>query len=769
MTIQPEHLSSRLETISCLRYGKLSVIFGTIKSNFGKYTRQSQAGVLLLSFSSLIVPSLISPLIPQSVEQVIAPQIAIAQGQESPPATNKTVHKIGVLAKRGPDRALAKWQPLAEYLSKNIPGHTFQIVPLNFEEIYQAVEANNIDFIIANSGMYVDFEADYGANRIATLKNLRLGNPYTLFGGVILTKADRKEIQTLKDLKGKTFMAVNKTSLGGWQMAWGVLEDEGIDPTRHFKKLSFGNTHDAVVEAVFKGEVDAGTVRTDTLERMAAEGKIQLQDFKIINQQQDASGKFPFVHSTPLYPEWPFAVTKDVPVEIAEQVARALLNMPEDSPAAKASKSEGWTIPLNYRPVHELFIDLSIGPYEELGNITLAQLIQKLWYWMVIASALLGLAALTIYFQKRSLAQQKRNEQTLNEVNKSLEKSAEEQRQQKEQQRQEKEQLETAIYTLIDEVSNATEGDLTVRANLDSMELSTVADLFNAIINNLQEIAIEAKQSTNQVGSSLKQNEAAIRTLAEQAIAEAQETRDTLMSVEQMSRSIQAVAENASQAEQIVDDTYHTIVDSTSNMDLTVNSILNLRTTVSETAKKMKQLGESSQKISQAVSLIEEIALKTNVLAINASAEAGRAGEYGQGFTIVAEQVGALAEQCAAATKEIAGIVAAIQAETQEVNQAMESGTIQVVETTHLVESTKQSLGQVLEKSQAINQLMGSISQTTVSQARTSQNVTNLMQKIANLSETTSESSKEVAQSIVETAKVAAQLESTVAQFKVAN
>jgi methyl-accepting chemotaxis protein PixJ len=335
-------------------------------------------------------------------------------------------------------------------------------------------------------------------------------------------------------------------------------------------------------------------------------------------------------------------------------------------------------------------------------------------------------------------------------------------------QRQEKEKLEKAIYTLIEEVSDATQGDLTVRASLDSLELSTVADLFNAIIDNLQEIAIEAKQSTNQVGSSLKQNEAAILALAEQAITEAKETRDTLKSVEQMSRSIQEVAENASQAEKIADDNYNTIVNSTDNMDLTVNSILNLRNTVGETAKKMKRLGESSQKISQAVSFIEEIALKTNVLAINASVEAGRAGEYGQGFTIVAEQVGALAAQSATATKEIASIVAAIQAETQQVSQAMETGTTQVVESTKLVEVTKESLRLVLEKSQTINQLMESISQATVSQAHTSQNVTSLMQKIAQLSENTSQSSKEVAQSIVATAEVAQKLESTVAQFKVA-
>ena len=337
-----------------------------------------------------------------------------------------------------------------------------------------------------------------------------------------------------------------------------------------------------------------------------------------------------------------------------------------------------------------------------------------------------------------------------------------------EEQRQEKEHLELAIYTLIDEISDATEGDLTVRANLDSLELSTVADLFNAIIDNLQEIAIEAKDSSSQVGSSLQQNEQEIRKLAEQAIAEAEETRNTLLSVEQMARSIKTVATNASQAEQIADDTYNTVLNSSSDMDSTVNSILNLRTTVSDTAKKMERLAESSQKISQAVSLIEEIALKTNVLAINAGAEADRAGEYGQGFSVVAEQVGVLAEQSKAAVKEISSVVMGIQAETKEVRQAMESGTTQVVNTTRLVENTKQNLTKVLEKSQTINQLMESISVSTESQANTSQSVTSLMQKIAQLSAITSQSSTEVARSIGETARVAQKLESTVSQFKVA-
>ncbi len=336
-----------------------------------------------------------------------------------------------------------------------------------------------------------------------------------------------------------------------------------------------------------------------------------------------------------------------------------------------------------------------------------------------------------------------------------------------EEQRQQRETMEKEIYVLLNEVEDAIDGDLTVRASLSSLEMSTVADLFNAMIDNLQDIALRVKQSTSEVSSSLRDNEQSIRMLADLAIAEAEEMRNSLGSLEEMSGSIEEVAENASRTATIANDAYSAVRKSSNTMDRTVDSILNLRNTVGETAKKMKRLGESSQKISQVVSTIEEIALKTNLLAINASVEAGRAGEQGQGFRVVAEQVGALAEQSAAATKEIARVVSAIQNETQDVAQAMELGTKEVVDTTSLVESTKQRLVEVLERSQEIDRLMKSISQATVSQAETSRSVTNLMQEIAQLSEQRSESSLQLAMSMQTTAQVTQELESAVGQFKV--
>jgi methyl-accepting chemotaxis protein PixJ len=334
-------------------------------------------------------------------------------------------------------------------------------------------------------------------------------------------------------------------------------------------------------------------------------------------------------------------------------------------------------------------------------------------------------------------------------------------------QRKQREELENDVVQLMDEVGDAAMGDLTVRAQLSAGDVGIVADLFNSIIENLRDTAMQVKVSSGQVGTSLDVNAEAIRNLATQALGEAASLRSTMTAVDQMSDSIQQVASSAEQASNLTDETYSTVQDSSQYMDQAVDSILNLRSTVGETAKKIKRLGESAQKISQTVSLIDEIALKTNLLAVNASVEAARAGELGQGFTAVAEQVGSLAEQSARATKEIAMIVAAIQAETQEVVMAIETGTAQVVDSTKLVEATKLRLTQVLEKSAQINQLMRSISVSTTDQTMASAVVTEMVKSAAMSSEQRSQSSEQMARAMQDTAEIARSLSESVAQFKV--
>jgi len=279
------------------------------------------------------------------------------------PSILKTL-QIGVLAHRGVEIALQMWQPTADYLNKQLPNYNFAIAPLSFEEMWVSVAAGGMDFVVTNSSMYVEFESLYNLNRLATLKNLRMGRAYTVFGGVILRRRERTDIQNLTDLVGKNFAGANEYSFGAWQTAWREIKAVGIDPYRDFLSLRFSGTHDDVVYAVRDGLVDAGSVQTDTLEHMAEEGKIKLEDFEIINQQTQYGDEFPFALSTRLYPEWPFAASHQVDMEIMEDVAIALLQMAKLNPeAALAANSQGWTVPLNYESIHECQKELNLGVY----------------------------------------------------------------------------------------------------------------------------------------------------------------------------------------------------------------------------------------------------------------------------------------------------------------------------------------------------------------------------------------------------------------------
>jgi len=269
--------------------------------------------------------------------------------------------KIGVLAKDGPAKALAGWKATADYLTETLADTSFEIVPLEFSAVNEAIDNGTVDFFLINSSMFIEAKVRFGSVPVATMVNSRQGKATNAFGGLIVTGVDRVDINSLADLKGKTFMAVDEASFGGWQMAYKEILDAGVNPYEDFAKLEFGGKHENVLLAVQNGAVDAGTVRTDTLERLVAAGTVFLDDFKVLNQLQPAD--FPFLTSTALYPEWPLARVAATPVELADRVQAALLQLTADHPAAKAAKVVGWSAPLDYAPVEALQQTLKIGAY----------------------------------------------------------------------------------------------------------------------------------------------------------------------------------------------------------------------------------------------------------------------------------------------------------------------------------------------------------------------------------------------------------------------
>ncbi len=301
--------------------------------------------------------------------------------------TDARVVRIGALAKCGREEALRCWRPTAKALTRRIEGACFKVVPLDFDALPPAVGDARVDFVLANPAIYVRLEHDFGVRRIATLRK-RVGDRlYDRFGGVILTRADNDAVRTLADLRGRAFAAVHETSLGGWLMALGVLRRNGIAPRDAFADLRFAGTHNAVVKAILRGDVAAGTARTDTVEHMAANGAIDPQRLRVVHPADHPD--FALRVSTPLYPEWPMAALDHVDNSLVHRVATTLMALPE-----RTGEGPGdWTVPRNYQGVRTLLRRLDKPPYTP-APATAANLVRRYGPWVAGALVvLLGLAA----------------------------------------------------------------------------------------------------------------------------------------------------------------------------------------------------------------------------------------------------------------------------------------------------------------------------------------------------------------------------------------
>jgi len=275
-------------------------------------------------------------------------------------------YKVAVRAHHGIETAYKEWQATITYLSEQLPEHTFILKPIiSLDEITTAAGRGEYDFVLTNPSSYIEVSKIYHAKALLTLNNKRANTAQDRFGSVIFTHAGNENIMKLDDLKGKTLMAVSESAFGGWRVAWLELLKNNLDPYVDLKSVVFPDkpVQQQVVYAVLKGEVNAGVVRTDQLERMEAAGKIDMRYLRILNNK-NVEG-FPFFLSTDLYPEWVIAAMKNVPANVSLRVTQVLLSIKSQHPAAQAGKYVGWKPALNYDSVENLMQELKVGPFAQ--------------------------------------------------------------------------------------------------------------------------------------------------------------------------------------------------------------------------------------------------------------------------------------------------------------------------------------------------------------------------------------------------------------------
>ena len=290
---------------------------------------------------------------------------------------------IGVFAYQGERASTSDWNPLISYLNQALPEHHFRLENHDAESLRQAIAEERIDLAITNPGHYITMEAEFGLSRIATLESLGVSAAKAL-GSVVLVRSDRTDLKELSDLAGKRVAAVAPDAFGGYLLAAQAMLHSGVDPETDLKEILFiGLPMNQIVEAVQQGKVDAGIVRACVPEQMVREAQLQPADFRVLSRRQE--NQFPCALSTPLYPDWPLAVTRQTDPVLAKRVAHALLSM------TQAADGMGWTVPADYQPVHDLYRELRVGPYAYLREITPEGLARRFWPWLL--GALIALVA----------------------------------------------------------------------------------------------------------------------------------------------------------------------------------------------------------------------------------------------------------------------------------------------------------------------------------------------------------------------------------------
>lgn len=270
--------------------------------------------------------------------------------------------KIGMLAQRGADTARKEWSGIETYLTDKL-GEKVTVVPLKFTEFMDFCDNEPTGFIFTNPWFYVRAKVLKGAKALVTVKYQTSGDRMC---GVIFTRSD-SGITSLDQVRGKMLMCPKLSSPGGWLFQKGELVKAGIAPEHDLANLleTKEESHDEVVFAVRDKKVDVGTVRNNILETMQREGKINMQDFLVLN-----AVRHPGVSeacSTPLYPDWPVASLGKTPPDVAAKVKQALLELPPGHPAlVQARKIAQFEEALDYGPMEELCKRLMVEPFRRM-------------------------------------------------------------------------------------------------------------------------------------------------------------------------------------------------------------------------------------------------------------------------------------------------------------------------------------------------------------------------------------------------------------------
>jgi twitching motility protein PilJ len=329
------------------------------------------------------------------------------------------------------------------------------------------------------------------------------------------------------------------------------------------------------------------------------------------------------------------------------------------------------------------------------------------------------------------------------------------------------ENLQKSVTEFLTVVSQIARGDLTLRGRVTNDALGNVVDSVNYMLDNFAKVLERVRKAAIDVSSSANEILLSSEDMASGAVQQDQEITNTSSAVEELTVSMKQVSNNAEASAEAARRALDAAEQGNRSVRDTLEGMQRIRASVQATAKKIKSLGDRSLEISEIINVINDITEQTNLLALNAAIEAARAGEAGRGFAVVADEVRKLAEHSRAATKDIAALIKAIQAETNEAVVVMEEGTKEVEVGARLADQAGKALDAISSVVRQSAELVQEISLASKQQVRGTEGVANAMQIISNITRQTSQGARQTARTVENMVKLSEQLNEALSQFRI--